>query len=255
MTANKRKPGRTTPSRARSDMISRRDFVIVLRGLLCVAAAAMAISSVMVFEAARATAAGIRAAQTALAQTNPNARASSMMQAAEAVEASWAQPREWHAGAQEVLSWSYGVLASQVVESDFAERSVMAAQRSVFRSPLQPTAWARLAQFDASGVQNDLCDATICLQRSWRAVEMAPLATYCPRLRLGADLGLVRGPEDERIIALTRVHVLPEALTNCISFLDQEEMLQVMLRQQFESAETLRAAQQTGRSPFVRPYD
>lgn len=242
------------PRKTRADVLSKRDFVIVLRALLCVAATAMTISAAVVFEAARATASGIRAAQAALTAADADARASGLMEAAEAVEASWAQPREWHAGAQEVLSWSYGVLASQVPDSDFAERSINAAQRSVFRSPLQAPAWARLAQFAAAGMPNALCSARTCLERSWEAVELAPLSTYCARLRLGAELGLVHGAEDERVLALTRVHVPPENLMNCVSFLDQEEMFNVMLRQQTESAARMAAARQTGRSPFTRPY-
>ena len=245
---------RARPRATSSDLLSKRDFVIVLRALLCVAATAMTISAAMVFEAARATATGIRAAQTALAAPDVDARASGLMEAAEAVEASWAQPREWHAGAQEVLSWSYGVLAAQVPESDFVQRSINAAQRSVFRSPLQAPAWARLAQFSAGGMPNALCDATTCLERSWEAVELAPLSTYCARLRLGAELGLVHGATDERVLALTRVHVLPDSLMNCVSFLGQEEMFSVMLAQQAESAARMEAARQTGRSPFTRPY-
>lgn len=255
MNTRSARAGRPAKTRKNAgDLLSKRDFVIVLRALLCVAAAAMTISAAMVFEAARSTASGIRAAQTALAASDADARASGLMEAAEAIEASWAQPREWHAGAQEVLSWSYGVLAAQVPDSDFAERSINAAQRSVFRSPLQAPAWARLAQFAAASMPNALCDTQTCLERSWNAVELAPLSTYCARLRLGSELGLVNGPEDERVLALTRVHMEPENLMTCVSFLDQEDMFNVLLRQQAESAARMQAARQNGRSPFTRPY-
>lgn len=230
-------------------------YVMALRWVFCVSALAMALGSAMVFESSRAATSALASAQAALLEGDQNARVGDLLSAAHMVENSWARPGAWHAGAQEALSWTYAALDAQAPDSDFRARSILNAERTIFRAPIQPAPWARLAAFDVEGDANAICAADACLARSWLAVEMAPLATYCTRLRLGHELGLVGGADDPRIQALARVNVRPEALAQCLNYLRREELLDALLQQQLQSAERMRIARETGVSPHTRPYE
>ena len=84
---------------------------------------------------------------------------------------------------------------------------------------------------------------------------MAPLSVYCPRLRLGHDLGLVGAADDPRILALTKVPMPPETLAQCLDFLSRDDLFRVLLQQERESAARMQAARETGISPYTRPYN
>lgn len=230
-------------------------YVMALRWVFCVSALAIALGSAMVFESSRAATSALASAQAALLNGDQNARVGDLLSAADMVENSWARPGAWHAGAQEALSWTYAALDAQAPGGDFRARSILNAERTIFRAPIQPAPWARLAAFDVEGDANAICAADACLARSWLAVEMAPLATYCTRLRLGHELGLVGGGDDPRVQALTRVNVRPEALAQCLNYLRRDELLNVLLQQQLQSAERMRIARETGVSPHTRPYE
>ncbi|WP_135211406.1 hypothetical protein [Vitreimonas flagellata] len=228
----------------------------VLRAVFCVAALGMAAGGALVFEAAYSTNTALAAAHSALAQDEGPARTSALLLAANSIESNWARPGGWHAGAQEAVSWTYAALAAQMPENtDFRDRAVLNAERTLSRAPIQPAPWARLAAYDLAGQRNGLCDAEDCLAYSWRAQEMAPLATYCARLQMGHQLGLVGGAEDPRLLALTRVPVTPEALRACMDYLPADAVYQVLLVQQWQSAERLRRAHEAGISPYTRPYE
>lgn len=215
----------------------------------------MALGSALVFEASRTTTNALAVAHAALGDEDPNVRAGQLLAAAQIIEDSWARPSAWHAGAQEALSWTYAALGAQTPEGDFRQRSILNAERTIYRAPIQPAPWTRLAAFDIGGDRNNLCDANDCLVYSWRAVEMAPLATYCTRLRLGHDLGLVGGADDPRALALTRVNVPPENLAQCLDYLPRDALLHVLMQQQLQSAERIQIARETGVSPHTRPYE
>lgn len=228
----------------------------VLRAVFCVAALGMAAGGALVFEAAYSTNTALAAAHGALAHDEGPARTSALLLAANSVESNWARPAAWHAGAQEAVSWTYAALAAQMPENtDFRDRAVLNAERTLSRAPIQPAPWARLAAYDLAGERNGLCDAADCLAYSWSAQEMAPLATYCARLQMGHQLGLVGGADDPRLLALTRVPVTPEALRVCVDYLPADAVYQVLLIQQWQSAERLRIAHEAGISPYTRPYE
>lgn len=228
----------------------------VLRAVFCTAALGMAAGGALVFEAAYSTNTALAAAHRALAQDEGPARTSALLLAANSIESNWARPATWHAGAQEAVSWTYAALAAQMPENtDFRDRAVLNAERTLSRAPIQPAPWARLAAYDLAGERNGLCAAEECLAHSWRAVEMAPLATYCARLQMGHQLGLVGGAEDPRLLALTRVPVTPETLRACVDYLPADAVYQVLLVQQWQSAERLRIAHEAGVSPYTRPYE
>lgn len=224
-------------------------FATLLRGLLAVAALAMALSGAVVFESTNASERGLNAAQAAVREPDLNLRGRKLLRAGEIIEHSWARPAAWHPGAQEALSWTYAALATQFPRSDFGAESIAMAQRSLTRAPVQPAPWARLALFDAEGQGNALCDAHTCLERSWEAVEMTPLDTYCLRLRLGHDLGLVGGPGDPRIVQLTKMRVAADAMQECVSFLTAPEIVQIMLVREAEALDRYKRERQTGRQP------
>jgi hypothetical protein len=231
-------------------------YARILRAVFCVAALGMAVGGVMVFEAAHSTGTALAAAHRALTQDEGPARTSALLLAANTIESNWAQPAAWHAGAQEAVSWSYAALAAQMPDNtDFRDRAVLNAERTLSRAPIQPAPWARLAAYDLAGERNGLCAAEDCLAHSWRAVEMAPLATYCARLQMGHQLGLVGGADDPRLLALTRVPVTPDALRACVDYLPGDAVYQVLLIQQWQSAERLRIAHEAGISPYTRPYE
>lgn len=218
-------------------------------------ALAMALSAAFVAESARAAAVATREVANALHAATPEARATGLVQAAEAVEASWARPAAWHPGALEAQSWAYFALAPTDADGLFAARSINSAQRSLWRAPVQSTAWVRLAEFDDRGRPNSVCDARTCLERSWRAVPLAPLGTMCARLQLGHALHIVAGPDDPRIALMTRLPMSRQALSECASFLGEAEMFHLMMLQEEAYAEHERRSEETGRSPFTRPYD
>ncbi len=230
-------------------------YVTVLRWLFCATALVMALGSALVFEASRTATNALAAAHAALRDDDQNARVGQLLAAAQIIDNSWARPAAWHAGAQEALSWTYAALDAQTPESDFRARAIVNAERAVFRAPIQPAPWARLAAYDLEGDRNNLCDVRDCLAHSWAAVEMAPLATYCTRLRLSHELGLVGGADDPRALALTRVNVPPDALAQCLDYLPRDALLHVLLEQQLQSAARMQIARETGVSPHTRPYE
>jgi hypothetical protein len=242
--------------RVRSASALANAYARVLRALFCIAALGMSVGGALVFEAAHSTISALAAARSALTQDEGSARTSALLLAANSIESNWARPATWHAGAQEAASWSYAALAAQMPDNaDFRDRAVLNAERTLSRAPIQPAPWARLAAYDLAGERNGLCTAEECLASSWRAVEMAPLAIYCARLEMGHQLGLVGGADDPRLLALTRVPVTPEALRACVDYLRADAVYQVLLIQQWQSAERLRTAHEAGISPYTRPYE
>ena len=229
--------------------------ITLLRVLLASAAFAMALSAAFVFEAARAAAAAFREVDAALQGETPEMRVAALLQAAEGVETSWAKPERWHAGASEAVSWAYAALAPGDQSGVFTARSITSAQRTLSRAPVQAPAWTRLAVFGERGQPNTVCAPQACLERSWRAVPLAPLATACARLQLGHELGLIGSSDDPRVALMAQVPMGRETLSRCASFLSEAEMFRLMLRQEAAYAERERQARETGRSPFTRPYN
>lgn len=226
-----------------------------LRVLFAGAALAMAASAAFVGGGAHAAAQALGTIKTTLNDSGPQQRAAVLIRTAAGLEGHWAQPLRWHAGAMEAQSWAYSLLSANDESGVFAARSIEPAQRSIWRAPLQAPAWTRLAVFAANGKPNALCDAAACLQRSWRALPLAPLATACTRLQLGHELGLVQGADDARVVLMTQVPMGRETLSECVSFLSPIDNFRLLMLQEEAYAEREHQAEETGRSPFTRPYN
>ena len=224
-------------------------FPAALRALVCLAALAMAASAGFVFAAARAAEAAFNQAQAALEFETPAARGRALRAGVAMIRESRARPGDWHAGAQETLSWSYAALAEIERGSDQIRDSIEAAEQSLARAPLQPNAWARLAAFSAGGATNRLCAAQDCLARSWRAVPLARYDLHCARLRLGHNLGLVEGPGHEQIQLLTRVRLERENFLACLAFLSPEQSFQALIDRNAEASLRQARERAAGRSP------
>ncbi|HVK81648.1 MAG TPA: hypothetical protein VM915_13665 [Verrucomicrobiae bacterium] len=215
----------------------------ILRTLFCVVAIAMSAGGAMVWDASRATASALQAAHGAMQNEDESARVVDLVSATHVIESAWSRPGAWHAGAQEALSWTYAALDAQAANDDFLELSILNAERTVSRAPIQPAPWTRLAVFDLDGTPNGWCRADECLAMSWLAVELAPLPNYCARLQLAHELGLGGGADDPRVQVLTRLPLTADTLGQCLSYMSQQQRLQALLQQHWQSTERTRAEQ------------
>ena len=239
--ARRRKPS-DGPGTA-SGFFSSVTYERILRTVFCLIAVAMTAGAAIVWDASRATASALQAAHEAMQNEDESTRVVDLVGATHVIESAWSRPGAWHAGAQETLSWTYAALNAQTANDDFLELSILNAERTVSRAPIQPAPWTRLAVFDLDGAPNGWCRAEQCLAKSWLAVELAPLPNYCARLQLAHELGLGGGADDRRVQVLTRLPLTADTLGECLSYMSQQQRLQALLQQHWQSTERTRAEQ------------
>ena len=198
-------------------------------GLLFLVFSALALSAVA-FEAAEKTEIAIDLIRASHAMEPPSLRAQVLAQAADQIEASWAQPAQWHAGAAETLSAIYA-LQGEAAHGDNAlyAKSIAAASHAVALAPVQPQAWARLAAFAQMGLPGVPCSVATCLDMSWRSARMTDPETACIRLRIAHAEGLLIDPNDARIAWYVRSGVAPQEMAQCLDFLPTNTVFRLLI--------------------------
>ncbi|MGE0046806.1 MAG: hypothetical protein AB7J28_05525 [Hyphomonadaceae bacterium] len=208
---------------------------LVLRIVAIALAVCAALGSLVVFEAASKTGLANVAANAAARTVNPGQRAQRLAEARALVEASWAAPARWHAGAVEARSWIYALEAQGRRQrgSAFAEASAANAAYGVALAPIQPVAWARLAAFAASGRETLACDLPTCLARSWEAAPMTDAATACARLQLAQRTERI-AVTDPRVTWFVRSGFQPRTIARCLDFLPTRDVLHILVAREEE---------------------
>ena len=195
--------------------------MIIRRIFLCLLSALVGLFCFVMFEAS-ATATRIenhlRIAQRP--DTNNTTKLVLLDRARNVGQKSWAHPADWHPGVISGLSAVEGYGA--VIDPENA-RSHMSASRtfaakSVVLSPVQPSAWLRLADYAYFGFENSHCEATDCLENSWRSGPLIKdTQITCARLRLANELGLpfpARREELKILAQMSRKKVLRVCLAD-----------------------------------------
>jgi hypothetical protein len=192
--------------------------------LVCIAGAAI------VFEAASQTRIALEREEAAASTDSPEVRDRILQAGITGLEASWARPLTWHAGANEALSAIYARYgAARNGDPALYDASIAAASRAVALSPVQPHAWARLAAFAAMGRPHVPCSVRQCLERSWESSKMVDAETACARLRIAHDAHLLNEPKDERIAWYLGSNATNEQVGRCLSFLNPTDLFRLLL--------------------------
>lgn len=215
-------------------LVRRSAFALVARVAAAVLAIAFALGAAMVAEAAGAADRALKQAHAAV-NTHQGAMLTEELAGAAAIlEASWARPLAWHAGAIEAQSWisaQRGVAArdaeAAVAQRHFADSAALAL-RGLDRAPVQPAAWARLAGLAEAGAAQARCDVRACLSHSWRAARMARAEIACPRLQIAYEHGFLRR-NDVRIQWVARSDYWGEVMRRCVAFMRPADMFRALM--------------------------
>lgn len=209
-------------------------FALAARLLAAALLFASAAGAALVAEAAGAADRALRHAHAAVNTQRGAMLTEELAGAAAMLDASWAKPLTWHAGAIEAQSWisTQRGLAAQDEEAATARRHFQAgaalAVRGLDRAPVQPAAWARLAGLSDAGAAQTRCDVRTCLTHSWRAARMAQAETACPRLQIAYQHGFLRR-NDVRIQWVARSDYWGEVMRRCVAFMRPADMFRALM--------------------------
>jgi hypothetical protein len=197
--------------------------------VLALSVVAMALLfSAVIFDAASSARAA--ADLIASARTTQSSHAQRMMLARidPMLRSSWSKPLSWHAGAAELQSGAFALLAASP-DDQRLRQSADAAVASLKLAPIQPLAWLRLATLAHYGQPNPLCAARECLARSWATGPLLEADDACLRLGVAVAEGEHIARADPRIDNFIVATPSAEKIAQCLSFLPPEDQFALML--------------------------
>jgi hypothetical protein len=196
--------------------------------LICFFAAGLALSAA-VFDAAAAARTAMELNEAARQASAARAKDRFLTRAEQALQGRWSAPTWWHAGAIEALSWNKALRAELSRSPARWRESGAALERGLSLAPVQPKGWYRLAAIRRAGIGRALCDARVCLERSWKASPAADADFACARLNLAHALGVRLRRDDPRVRAFIDIAPDRATLARCLSFLPAEDLFAVLV--------------------------
>jgi hypothetical protein len=195
----------------------------------------VASASAAVFEAASTSEQLVELAAEVDVAPNPNVSLALAERAGAITKQSWGLPLVWHAGAIDAYA-AIQADVSNIARDEGGRRetsfeAINFSERAVRLSPVLPSAWYRLAAFDAVGLKNPLCGAVRCLELSFASAHITPqLELGCDRLRLARALGIRLEPKSIDVRSFVKSASRKNAAT-CLSALNGYELFRILLGQ------------------------